>query len=330
MDPLPPGGSSTECLPVAPEQWLHEHPDFEALVRIVSDRLSIVPQLVEKDYWIMHCLWGIKRQFSFELKGGTSLSKGFNIIDRFSEDLDVRIEPPAELDVKTGRNHNKPPHIASRRNYYAWLVQTIDIPGILSVDRDTAFDDKYLRSAGIRLRYEGRFSGLAGIRDGVLLEVGFDDTAPNEERTISSWAFDHALGRSVPFADNRAKGIKCYSPAYTFVEKLQTVSTKFRRQQENGSSPADFLRHYYDVYRLLDRPEVQEFIGTPDYEKRKLERFRTEDTLSIAENEAFVLRDPQIRRYYEAEYSKTASLYYAGQAPFSEILHKIAENIHRL
>ena len=51
--------------------------------------------LVEKDYWIMHCLWGLQAQgFQFELKGGTSLSKGFGVIHRFSEDIDIRIEPP--------------------------------------------------------------------------------------------------------------------------------------------------------------------------------------------------------------------------------------------
>ena len=57
----------------------------------------------------------------------------------------------------------------------------------------------------------------------------------------------------------------CYDPRYTFVEKLQTVSTKFRRQQEKKNNPIDFMRHYYDVYSLLKRPEVQEFIGTDAY-----------------------------------------------------------------
>ena len=52
---------------------------------------------------------------TFELKGGTSLSKGFQIIDRFSEDIDIRIEPPAGQNVKTGRNQTKPAHRQSRR-----------------------------------------------------------------------------------------------------------------------------------------------------------------------------------------------------------------------
>lgn len=42
----------------------------------------------------------------FEPKGGASLSKGFGVIHRFSEDLDIRIEPPDDFDVKAGRNQS--------------------------------------------------------------------------------------------------------------------------------------------------------------------------------------------------------------------------------
>lgn len=73
--------------------------------------MDIAPALVEKDYWIMHCLYGLQKLgLRFELKGGTSLSKGFGLIHRFSEDIDIRIEPPAGMDIKTGRNHDKPEH----------------------------------------------------------------------------------------------------------------------------------------------------------------------------------------------------------------------------
>ncbi len=72
----------------------------------------INPQLIEKDYWIMHALWGLNEiGFKYELKGGTSLSKGWKLIDRFSEDIDVLIHPPTELELSTGKNHAKPKHI---------------------------------------------------------------------------------------------------------------------------------------------------------------------------------------------------------------------------
>jgi len=141
---------------------------------------------------------------------------------------------------------------------------------------------------------------------------------------------DAAMRANLPVIDNRAIGIHCYSPAYTFVEKLQTVSTKFQLQQEATRFPKNFLRHYYDIYCLLASPEVQDFIGTPTYHNRKVERFRTGDNLHIASNEAFLLSDPAVRSLYETKYRETAALYYAGQVPFSAILERIAQHLDRL
>src|SRR6516165_2632598 len=125
-----------------PRDFLHNHPEFEDLIRIVGEDKVIDPTLVEKDYWIMHCLYDLQQQgFTFQLKGGTSLSKGHKIINRFSEDIDILIEPPPGQDVKTGRNQNSPAHIKTRANYYETLAQTIKIDGVTTVERDTAFDD---------------------------------------------------------------------------------------------------------------------------------------------------------------------------------------------
>lgn len=136
-----------------PENYLHNHQDFPDLLRIVGQKMSIDPILVEKDYWIMHCLYGLQKLgLQFELKGGTSLSKGFGIIKRFSEDIDIRIEPPANMKVKTGRNDNKQFHIMSRKHFYDMLSKKIKIDGIIKVERDTAFDDdKYLVVAFVYL-----------------------------------------------------------------------------------------------------------------------------------------------------------------------------------
>ena len=131
--------------------FLHERKDFDQLLALVADERGLDPVLAEKDYWIMHCLWGLQAQgIQFELKGGTSLSKGFGVIHRFSEDIDIRIEPPAGMHVKTGPNHDKPAHVESRRAFYDALAGSIRIPGIVGVERDTLFDDDKMRSAGIR------------------------------------------------------------------------------------------------------------------------------------------------------------------------------------
>ncbi len=287
--------------------------------------------LVEKDYWIMHGLWGLQAQgFVFELKGGTSLSKGFGVIHRFSEDIDIRIEPLADMDVKTGRNQDKPAHIASRQAYYDELARRISIPGIDSVERDTFFDDEKMRSAGIRLSYSPRAAALAGVKDGILLELGFDDTAPNRPVTISSWALDFAIARGIQVFDNRAVNVPCYAPTHTFVEKLQTISTKYRRLAEAKEFPANFLRHYYDVYCLLDLQEVQEFMKAPAYQERKQQRFRTGDELTISKNPAFTLSDLKQRELFAREYRKSSALYYQGQPDFDQLLARIGKHLNSM
>ena len=308
--------------------FLHERRDFDQLLALVAEERGLDPMLVEKDYWIMHCLWGLQAQgFRFELKGGTSLSKGFGVIHRFSEDIDIRIEPPDGMDVKTGRNQDKLAHVESRRAYYDALAARIHIPGIDSVERDTQFDDDKMRSAGIRLIYAPRVPALAGVKDGILLELGFDDTAPNRPVTISSWALDVAMERGVAVVDNRALAVPCYAPTHTFVEKLQTISTKYRRLGEAQAFPANFLRHYYDVYCLLGLEEVRAFMRTPAYQARKAQRFRTGDEQAIARNPAFVLADADQRERFAREYRKTASLYYQGQPEFEVLLARIRQHI---
>jgi len=310
--------------------FLHNHPEFPDLIRIVAEQKGIDPALVEKDYWIMHCLYGLQQLgFTFELKGGTSLSKGFQIINRFSEDIDIRIEPPKGRDVKIGRNHNKPGHIQSRSDFYDWLAKTIRINGIERVERDTAFDNKTLMSAGIRLFYKSRTKTLEGLRAGVLLELGFDDVSPNKRTDISSWLYDYGAGK-VEIIDNRAKGVACYDPGYTFVEKLQTVSTKFRLQQVKKDSPIYFLRHYYDIYGLLKRPEVQAFVGTEPYKAHKAKRFRGGDNPNIAQNQAFILADPETRKAYAEAFAKSSALYYDDKPTFEQILEEIRKSIDRL
>lgn len=311
--------------------FLHDRRDFGELLALVADQRRIDPVLVEKDYWIMHCLWGLQEStFQFELKGGTSLSKGFNIINRFSEDIDIRIEPPKDLQVKVGRNHDKPSHIETRRAYYEWLSRNIAISGIETIERDTDFDDEKMRSAGIRLHYQNRGGQQVGIKDGILLELGFDDTTPNRPVTISSWAYDAAVSAGVQVHDNRAKDVLCYLPTYTFVEKLQTVSTKYRLQKSGAAFPANFMRHYYDIYCLLSVPEVQKFIGTPAYEARKLQRFRTGDELVAAKSQAFLLEDRQEQVRFASEYQKTSALYYNGQPDLAEILARIQQYIDKM
>jgi predicted nucleotidyltransferase component of viral defense system len=141
--------------------FLHNDPEFKELLSIVSFEKGIDISLVEKDYWIMHALYGLNKQgIEFELKGGTSLSKGFGLINRFSEDIDIHIKTNYGLEIE-GKEDK--PNVKEARKF---------------------------RSGGIRLHFTTYTAALAGIKDGILLEVGFDTVSPNRPIDISSWVLD--------------------------------------------------------------------------------------------------------------------------------------------
>lgn len=95
-----------------------------------------------------------------------------------------------EMCVHVGRNQNKGIHRDSHRLFYDWLAQNIKIDGIVKSERDIAFDDDKYRSGGIRLYYQTYYNHPKDLKEGILLEVGFDDVTPNFPKTISSWAYD--------------------------------------------------------------------------------------------------------------------------------------------
>jgi len=314
--------------------YLHNHKEFSELIEIVSEETGIIPQLIEKDYWIMHVLYGLQQQgFEFELKGGTSLSKGYKIIDRFSEDIDIRIKPSFKLNVETDPRKAKSIHVQSRKSFYDWLSKNITIDGIVSIERDTNFDnEKTYNSGGIRLNYQSSLTIVEGLKNGILLEVGFDTIAPNKPMTITSWAFEKIISlKGVKVLDNRAIDVPCYHPGYTLVEKLQTIATKFRNEQETKIEKPNLIRQYYDLYCLLGNEEVIKFIGTDAYFKHKRARFPKVDLeIPIAENEAYLLSNLNLRARFKKRYIDTSSLYYQGQPDFDYLIARIHENIYKL
>ena len=261
------------------------------------------------------------------MKGGASLSKGFQIIDRFSEDIDLQIKPPEnKLNFKVyyGKNHDKDKHIESRKKYFSWIKNQLQgkIHGIEEVKRDIAFDDSRYRNAGIRLYYKSMFFSLPDIKEGILLELGFDKVTPNIKKDISSWIFDRADLKTIK--DNKAQGIICYKPEYTFVEKMDAIIRKYKKYQESKNISENFIRHYYDLYCLLGQAEVQNFIGTKPYQIHKEERLKKLSDI-VNNHQAFSLSNSKEKQLFEREYVKQKNLYYKGQISFSKILKRITK-----
>lgn len=306
-------------------KFLHELPSAKDMFRTLATEKSLHPAIVEKDYWVMHCLWGLKEQaFEFDMKGGTSLSKGWLCIDRFSEDIDIRFDPPKDLNVKS----DKDTHIAKRFEFFDGLAGRISIPDI-KAERIREQDDKKAQNGGIGLKYSSHFEPMPGLRQVVLLEAGFARTVPNEPRDFTSWALDKALEVKLDVTDNRARGVKCFNPEYTFVDKLQTICRRFRqhrdRNHEMFDRPREFLRHYFDLYKLLEVERVQKFIGTPACDEYKKEKLRGADAEEFASKAAFTLPEDKTYRLFEEEYAVMNTLLLSPGPTFKEIVERFRE-----
>jgi len=69
--------------------------EFGATIGAAAEQLGISGTAIEKDYWVTQVLQALQQGFGndFVFKGGTSLSKGYGIVERFSDDLDILILP---------------------------------------------------------------------------------------------------------------------------------------------------------------------------------------------------------------------------------------------
>ncbi|OGR64972.1 MAG: hypothetical protein A2X31_07365 [Elusimicrobia bacterium GWB2_63_22] len=214
--------------------------------------------------------------------------------------------------------------------FYDALAARIKIPGI-TVSRSRVYDDDKAQNGGISLKYDSSFApdpGL-GLKPEVLLEAGFARTAPNEPRDFSSWALDKALAAGLEVADNRASGVKCFNPEYTFVDKLQTVCRRFRQWRDRNDPqqdrPRQFSRHYYDLYMLLAVARVERFMGTPAYETYKKEKIKGADALEFAARSAFTLPDAGVYTLFEKEFKALSSLLLAPGPSFKDVIERLRE-----
>ena len=87
---------------------LFEHPDFEQAIIRAADHFrprGLREAIIEKDYYVTEALRIIEQEAGGKVifKGGTSLSKGWNLIQRFSEDVDIFLDPTA-YDPALGKN----------------------------------------------------------------------------------------------------------------------------------------------------------------------------------------------------------------------------------
>lgn len=302
--------------------FIHDDSDFPVLLTLVAEETRIEPALVEKDYWVTHCLWALHRTgLELWFKGGTSLSKGYGIIQRFSEDLDLMVQHGSVADlpaVASWTSTNKGP-VAARRAFYSALTRAFVIPGI-EVEVDAKPQDKYARSIDLVGRYPGRLlSQLAPeLRPYVLFEVGRARVVPFVERPITSFVHDflERRGQLGEYTDNRPARVRCVHPIVTLLEKLDALARRYAR---DPIEPDGFVRHYEDVAHII---RTLGSLPTTEQSPRELadEMLAEGDLASMpsADEPALLRTDARRRAAVDRALSQISKMFWGPRIPADE------------
>lgn len=227
--------------------------DFNDLVRAAVGEINLPPGAVEKDYYVVRALRALQDRLAgrFLFKGGTSLSKGWELIGRFSEDIDLLFRQ---------EHDGEPVGTKAMDRLLRHAQETVaNTPGFTLTKTSAS---KGLRRAS-SFTYPRQYKSVAPIGDTVLLEMGCrGGTHPSQHRSIRAFvtAFLDRRGQTGIADDLTPFDVECLDVTRTFVEKLFAVCAAFAKDRAVGRT-----RHYYDLYQLAGLQEVSAFIASPAY-----------------------------------------------------------------
>ncbi|MBK8010128.1 MAG: nucleotidyl transferase AbiEii/AbiGii toxin family protein [Deltaproteobacteria bacterium] len=233
-----------------------------------SERLNTRPAYIEKDFWVCVVLDVLFNRLPSDsarllFKGGTSLSKGFGLINRFSEDIDIVVfredlgfggdEDPTSRDVSIGTKDRRRRFDALKAacgNYVrgqlaSELTRLLETKGCRVANDDSDPDQQTLLVEYPSVSVTGSSSGYVQPR--VKIECGAR-SALDPSTTINPTAFIQVeLGDDW---DLKARNVSCIRPERTYWEKLlilHGVHCGFRDGQRLPGDSNRLSRHYYDV-----------------------------------------------------------------------------------
>ena len=313
---------------------LAQHPEFKILLQNAAESLQIRPALVLKDYWVtavLRVLAASDFRGRFLFKGGTSLSKGWKLIDRFSEDVDLLL---------TGQDFSDPPDRKSEREKQMKALRdyvSAKLPLAIPDQKDRFFyyrDDWHMEA---RYIWDQRQAKRPLVEETVLLEVGFRGGAnPHDLVTLNSMVGDYIYGQGIADqvdlqeyrADLDPFELELLSPARTFFEKLLHLY---------GCLGADIsklkTRHLYDVVQIFRKDRaVRDLIASGQYSAILDEAVEVSnrwyqanlDPAKIDLQKGLVLRDNQATPLARA-YAQEADYYFKGQPSFDDLRRGLDE-----
>lgn len=243
---------------------LRDHPDdLTALVQQTANALQIPVSHVEKDFWVTEVLRaastpreirlndGSMAPVTFTFKGGTSLSRVFGIIDRFSEDVDLIAHFPDGTSAQAR-------HLVLKEVDRAVQQHLGVAKEHVEVDSSTTGVKRYT-AYPYRMRESDR-----NLKDRVVLELGSrGGSAPSARHPFRSLVADFALtvlgGTISDWEEFAVFDIVVLAPERTLLEKLAAVHDAASRLDTERLLRSG--RHFYDIYRLLHDSRVVEALG---------------------------------------------------------------------
>lgn len=242
--------------------WVNEQQEFKLRILDQVTAITGLPAfVVEKDWWVCIVLKAVfQSQYanSIIFKGGTSLSKAYQIIERFSEDIDLIIDRHLlgfdELDTKSKikklRKASGGFVINEFRNELITQLQSLGIPGEFYEIKYNEHVDDTSDPNTLEIYYHSVTPvNNAYIQKRVLLELGARSlTEPSERRPVVSFLDEqfNNLSFAMPAFD-----VQVVVPSRTFIEKMLLLHEEFSKPI--GKIRTDRLtRHLYDLEKLMD------------------------------------------------------------------------------
>ena len=258
---------------------------FRQAVEFTAQKMNIPTIYVEKDYWVTYALHTI---FHHEVgnetifKGGTALSKCFNLIERFSEDIDLIVlrgegETDAQMKKKIRTVGKAVEKVMPEK-------QVDDITVKMGMNRKTAHI------------YSKEFSGSYGqVRGVIIVEatwLGYYE--PYTTKPISSFIYSmmKERGQEAVAEENDLLpfDVMVLEPTRTVCEKIMSL-VRF----SYGDNPVEDLkrkiRHTYDLHQLLKDADLREFFGSADFDKMLI-KVANDDVASFRNNNYWLAHHP--------------------------------------
>lgn len=243
--------------------------DRQQSAYIVASDKHISEGAVEKDWWvtaILKVLFSLSPAKYMFFKGGTSLSKGWNLIDRFSEDIDIALYRDFYLNelgkdcAKAATNNQvKNLRIVNRDYIVGEFAEELKTKLIeagseecnvmpITTKKDGSLVDHDSDPVVIEIHYPSKVNSDAYVRNVVKIEIScLSMKEPYELKCISS-----LVGDAFPQIDNETYAeIQTITPTRTFLEKAFLLNEEYQRKNPRTERMS---RHLYDLERLMDTP----------------------------------------------------------------------------